>query len=107
MLANKERILQKMDQFKLDAVIAAYPENVSYLSDFPESYPLHVPSSLHGKFRPVSPAGTYISPAIIIMTVDASWAARFPTWIKEVYTFGNPYYDLDPEEKPMEGKSNL
>jgi len=32
MLLNKERALQKMAEFKLDALIAAYPENVSYLS---------------------------------------------------------------------------
>ncbi len=106
MLANKERMLQKMDQFKLDAVIAAYPENVSYLSDFQSHIPYMYRHLFMESFA-LFPRRTDISPAMIIMTVDASWAARFPTWIKEVYTFGNPYYDLDPEGKPMEGEAKF
>ena len=39
MLANRQRILQKMEEFDLDVIIASHPENVSYLSDF-QSHPL-------------------------------------------------------------------
>jgi hypothetical protein len=33
MLLNKERALRKMAEFKMDALIAAYPENVGYLRE--------------------------------------------------------------------------
>lgn len=34
MILNKQRMLEKMEQFNLDALIAPFPENVKYLSDF-------------------------------------------------------------------------
>ena len=39
MLVNKERMLKKMEEFNLDAIIASHPENVSYLADFQSHLP--------------------------------------------------------------------
>ena len=39
LVLNKERMLQKMEEFNLDVVIASHPENVSYLADFRATFP--------------------------------------------------------------------
>lgn len=39
MLANKRRIIEKMEKYDLDAIIASHPENVSYLSDYQSHTP--------------------------------------------------------------------
>jgi Xaa-Pro aminopeptidase len=106
MLLNKERALKKMAEFKMDALIAAYPENVSYLSDLQSHIPYMYRHLFMESFA-LLPRRADVSPALIVGTVDASWPARFPTWIQETYTFGNPYYDRDPEGKPMEGEANF
>ena len=39
MLANRRRIIEKMEQFELDILIATYPENVCYLSNYQSHKP--------------------------------------------------------------------
>ena len=39
MLFNKDRMLRKMEEFDLAAVIATHPENVSYMSDLQSQLP--------------------------------------------------------------------
>ena len=59
MLANKERMLQKMEEFDLDAIIASHPENVSYLSDFQSHLPYIVSFFKRRELRPFSTKGRY------------------------------------------------
>jgi len=95
MLLNKERMLQKMKEFNLDAVIASHPENVSYLADFQSHLP-YMYRFLNVESFALFPRRADISPALIISKGDIAWAARYPSWMPEVYTFGNPYYFVYP-----------
>jgi Xaa-Pro dipeptidase len=106
MVANKERILQKMEEFNLDAIIASHPENVSYLGDFQSQTP-YMYRFLNVESYALFPRRTEIAPAMIIMAEDAVWPARFPTWIKEIYTFGNPNWDVDLQGTLTEGEKKF
>jgi Xaa-Pro aminopeptidase len=96
MLANKERILEKMKEFNLDVIIASYPENVSYLADFQSHLP-YMYRFLGVESFALFAKSNDIAPALIISVVDVPWAARYPSWIEEVYTFGSPFYIVCPE----------
>lgn len=48
-----------------------------------------------------------ISPALIILTHDVAWAARYPTWVEEVYIFGNPEYVVFPEGTLSKGEAKF
>jgi Xaa-Pro dipeptidase len=103
MLVNKERMLQKMEEFKLDALIAFHPENVSYLADFQS----HLPTMyrfLNVESFALFPRGKEIAPSLIISKGDVAWAARYPSWIKEVYFFGNKAYAVHPGGTLSEGE---
>jgi len=95
MLLNKERMLQKMKEFNLDAVIASHPENVSYLADFQSHLP-YMYRFLNVESFALFPRRADISPALIISKGDIAWAARYPSWMPEVYTFGNHHYFVHP-----------
>lgn len=98
MLANRERMLQKMEEFKLDGVIASHPENVSYLSDLQSHSPYMYRFFNHESFA-LFPRMGDTAPALIISVADVALAARYPSWIEEIYTFGNPFYIIYPEGK--------
>jgi len=53
MLANRQRILQKMEEFDLDVIIASHSENVSYYPIF-RATPLYVSLLERRELRPVS-----------------------------------------------------
>ena len=106
MLANKERMLQKMEQFDLDVIIASHPENVSYLSDFQSHLP-YMYRFLNVESYALFPRRKDIEPALVITRVDVAWAARYPTWVREVYPFGNRYYHVFPEGTLSEGKRDI
>ena len=103
MLVNKERMLQKMKEFNLDAIIASHPENVSYLADFQSHLP-YMYRFLNVESFALFPRRADIAPALIISKGDIAWAARYPSWMPEVYTFGNPYYFVNPEGTLSEGE---
>ena len=103
MLANRERILQKMEEFDLDVIIASHPENVSYLSDFQSHLP-YMYRFLNVESYALFPRREDIEPALIITRVDIAWAARYPTWVREVYPFGNRFYSVYPEGTLSEGE---
>jgi len=103
MLANKQRILQKMEEFDLDVIIASHPENVSYLSDFQSHLP-YMYRFLNVESYALFPRRLDIEPCLIITRVDIAWAARYPTWVREVYTFGNRFYSVYPEGTLSEGE---
>ncbi len=47
------------------------------------------------------------APALIVSKSDISWAARYPSWMKEVYTFGNDVYFTYPEGTLSEGEQRF
>ncbi len=106
MLVNKERTLQKMEQFNLDALIASHPENVSYLADFQSHLP-YMYRFLNVESFALFPRRPDIAPALIIGKGDVAWAARYPSWMKEVYTFGNDVYFVYPEGALSEGEKKF
>ncbi len=106
MLVNKERMLQKMEQFNLDVLIASHPENVSYLADFQSHLP-YMYRFLNVESFALFPRRPDIAPALIIGKGDVAWAARYPSWMKEVYTFGNDVYFVYPEGTLSEGEKKF
>ena len=50
------------------------------------------------------PGRENIKPALIITRVDIAWAARYPTWLREIYPFGNRPYFVYPEGTLSEGE---
>jgi len=103
MLVNKERMLQKMEGFDLDVIIGSHPENVSYLADFQSHLP-YMYRFLNVESFALFPRRAEISPALILSRNDTAWAARYPSWIQEVYTFGNPFFIVNPEGTLSEGE---
>jgi Xaa-Pro dipeptidase len=101
MLVNKERMLQKMEEFKLDVIIASHPENVSYLSDFQSHLP-YMYRFLNVDSFALFARRADIAPALIVSKGDVAWVARYPSWMKEIYTFGNDVYFTYPEG-PLSG----
>lgn len=106
MLLNKGRMLQKMEEYNLDAVIASHPENVSYLSDFQSQLP-YMYRFLNVESFALFPRRSDIAPALIVSKGDVAWAARYPSWMPEVYTFGNPFYIVHAEEAMSEGEKKF
>lgn len=106
MLVNKERMLKKMEEFNLDAIIASHPENVSYLADFQSHLP-YMYRFLNVESFALFPRRSDIAPALIIGKGDVAWAARYPSWMKEVYTFGNDVYFVYPEGTLSEGEKKF
>jgi Xaa-Pro aminopeptidase len=97
MLFNKDRMLRKMEEFQLDAVIATHPENVSYLADLQSQLP-YMYRFLNVESFALFPRRSDIAPALIISRGDVAWAARYPSWMPDVYTFGNPFYIVYSED---------
>jgi Xaa-Pro aminopeptidase len=85
-----------MEEYDLDVLIASYAENVSYLSDLQSHMPYMYRFFDHESFA-LFPRRGDIAPALILTIGDVSLVARYPSWIKEVYTFGYPYYTINPE----------
>jgi Xaa-Pro dipeptidase len=106
MLLNKERMLQKMEEFKLDVIIASHPENVSYLADFQSHLP-YMYRFLNVESFALFPRRADIAPTLIVSKSDISWAARYPSWMPEVYTFGNDGYTVYPGGTLSEGETRF
>jgi len=106
MLVNKERMLQKMEEFDLDVMIASFPENVSYLADLQNHLPFMY-RFWNIESYALFPRRTDIRPALILSVADLSCTARFPSWMEEVYFFGNPFYIVSPEGSLSQGESRF
>ncbi len=94
MLFNRTRALVLMEQFALDALIAATRENVTYLSDFAPWG-----QAVHKYFqRPnfvVFSQRTDAAPTLLIYPGEATYAACYPSWIEDVCIYGaarSPHY---------------
>lgn len=106
MLFNRDRMLRKMEEFRLDAVIATHPENVSYMSDLQSQLP-YMYRFLSVESFAFVPRRADIAPALIVSRGDVAWAARYPSWMPEVYTFGNPSYVVHSEDTLSEGEKRF
>jgi len=103
MLLNKERMLGKMEEFNLDALIVSHPENVSYVTDFQSQAP-YLYRFLNLESFALFPRDPGVSPCLILSKFDLSWPARFPTWVEEIFAFGNPHYSIYPEGTLSKGE---
>jgi Xaa-Pro aminopeptidase len=87
MLLNRERALDLMQRFSVDALIAATRENVIYLSDFaPWGQAVHKYSQ-----RPnfvVFCRQPDQTPAMLMYPGEATYFAAQRPWLQEVYTYG-------------------
>ena len=88
MLLNRERAVDLMEKFSLDALVAATRENVIYMSDFaPWGQAVHKyfqrPNFVIFCRRPDQP------PALLIYPGEAAYLAAQTVWIGEVYTYGS------------------
>ncbi len=87
MLLNRERAVELMQRFSLDALVAATRENIIYLSDFaPWGQAVHKyaqrPSFVVLCRRPEQ------TPALLLYPGEATYFAAQKPWLDEVYTYG-------------------
>ncbi|HWP60356.1 MAG TPA: Xaa-Pro peptidase family protein [Candidatus Acidoferrales bacterium] len=87
MLYNKERLHALMDRFGLEAMVAATPENIFYLSGF-TSWSQGAYKYGNSQSYVVYPRDPNKSPALLTGGGEAGYAALEQVWLKEVYTFG-------------------
>src|SRR5262245_50628950 len=87
MLLNRERAVELMERFSIDALVAATRENVIYMSDFAPWG-----QAVHKYFqRPcftVLPRRSDQPPALLIYPGEAAYLAAQQPWISEIYTYG-------------------
>ena len=88
------------------SIIASHPENVSYLADFQSHLP-YMYRFLNVESFALFPRRADIAPALIVSKSDISWAARYPSWMEEVYTFGNDCYSVYPGGTLSEGEKRF
>ena len=87
MLLNRERAVELMERFSIDALVAATRENVIYTSDFAPWG-----QAVHKYFqRPcfaVLPRRSDPPAALLIYPGEAAYLAAQKPWIREIYTYG-------------------
>ena len=87
MLLNRERAVELMERFAIDALVAATRENVIYLSDFAPWG-----QAAHKYFQ--RPCFVILlrrrdqAPALLIYPGEAAYLAAQKLWIDEIYTYG-------------------
>lgn len=105
MLYNRERLHSLMDRFDLEAIVAATPENIFYLSGF-TSWSQGAYKYGNSQSFVVYPRAPDETPALLTGGGEAGYAALEEVWLPEVHMFGRarkPHIDdpsrLGPEEK--------
>ncbi|HLN85328.1 MAG TPA: aminopeptidase P family N-terminal domain-containing protein, partial [Candidatus Limnocylindrales bacterium] len=87
MLLNRERAVELMERFSVDALVAATRENVIYTSDFAPWG-----QAVHKYFqRPcftILPRRTDQAPTLLIYPGEAAYLAAQAPWIDEICTYG-------------------
>ena len=106
MLFNKSRMLEKMDEFKLDAVVASFPENVSYMSDLQSQLP-YMYRFLGVESFAFFPRRPDFAPALVVARGDLAWVARYPSWMSDIYVFGNRAYAVHSGGTLSEGEDRF
>jgi len=87
MLLNRERAVELMERFSIDALVAATRENVIYTSDFAPWG-----QAVHKYFqRPcftIVPRRSDQAPTLLIYPGEAAYLAAQPPWIDQICTYG-------------------
>jgi len=102
MLFNRERALELMEKYCVDALVGATRENIIYMSDFAPWG-----QAVHKYFqRPcfaIFPRRSDQTAALLIYPGEATYLAAQKPWIDEVCTYGAPRtVRLAPESSPTE-----
>lgn len=87
MLLNLDRAKEIMEKYDLDALVAAAPENVYYLSDFGFSH-LFI-FAQYGVAAAVLPRDENIPATLIVGEVDIPHLEVNPTWMPEIRMIGS------------------
>jgi Xaa-Pro dipeptidase len=87
MLLNIERARATMEKYTLDAIIAAAPENVYYLSDFGYSHLFM--RAQYGAAAAILPRSEDIEPSLLISEQDVPYLDVTPTWMPDVRTISS------------------
>lgn len=104
MLLNKQRAWKLMEKYGFDALIASTPQNVVYASDF------HSRAQWIGYYGSqiyvVLPRKKETEPAIITPVIGGGLypSSFFPSWIKDIRSYGVPPYTVTAELKMIEPK---
>ena len=87
MLLNRERALELMQRFSVDALVGATRENVIYMSDFaPWGQGVHKYSQRPNFVVFCRPPDQ--TPAMLMYPGEATYFAAQKPWLQEVYTYG-------------------
>lgn len=81
-LLNHERALDVMDRHQVDAIVAALPENVYYLSDYGASHSFSL--SVVGISAVVFPRDEQLAPTLIVAEFELPYLLDSPTWMPQV-----------------------
>lgn len=103
MLLNRERALAVMERYGLDALVAATPENVYYLSDYGASHSFLFRN--YGVSAAVLPRDESIPPTLLVGEVDVPYLAAKPTWMPELRMIGSFGSHISPHLELTERES--
>lgn len=94
MLLNRARATEVMERHQLDALVAALPINVMYLSDFPNDYAFQFGSRMFAVFprNPDRPA------TLVLPESRLNDLAVYPTWVPVVRTFGAMHRNMSDRQ---------
>ena len=84
MLLNEERARRLMDHYKVDALIASSPENVTYASGYPAPYGC----VSNAEFLVVLPRDEKITPVVVSSKVSVDLFVAADSWIKDLKLYG-------------------
>ena len=96
MLTNKERLLNLMDRYALDGVVASTPENILYMSGF-SSWRQRYYRRAETQVYVVFPRDQRDAPALLIAGGDEEYASHQEIWLKEIYAYGRSGKSKPPE----------
>lgn len=107
MLLNRDRALEIMDAHHLDALVAAMPENVYYLSDY-GTYRSFTFSFL-GVSAAILPRDESIAPTLIVYEFEMPHMGASPSWMPElrVVSGGGRYGAVAGDGTLTEGETRI
>lgn len=88
MLCNEKRLLDLMDKFGLDGVVASTPENVFYLSGFSSWKQVAYRYDENSHIFVVCPRDTSQPAALIIPGGEEGYTTSPDVWIREIFMYG-------------------
>lgn len=94
MLLNKERAVEIMRKYKLDAIIASTKENVQYLSDFDHNLPFIVSSAAYAIF----PLSTDIPPTLVVSRTELFHLTERPSWMPGLRVWAAGVFTIPPNQ---------